>query len=159
MALAGQKKYSQAAELLSRAFTAWQQDPWVRPVVASHAIGVAQTIAQQCNDEAVAAQLFQTLQRPFAVELLRERRSLALVDIARYSAPERINNNVRDALASYREFPVWRKDFLRQRLLAYHALKDPHAEEAAIELHEFLEHEPIRFEAGLHKTVPSVANR
>jgi hypothetical protein len=157
--LAGQDKYAEATELLLRAFRSWQTDPWVRPRIVSQALAALQTVARRCNDPALARQIYDVLQQPFAAELMRERRLLALVEVARYTAAERINPQVREALSPYAAFPLWQKDFLEQRVRAYDALKDANIERAALDLREFRLGEPIRFGPGLRKTEAAVATR
>jgi len=159
MLLAGELHFSEAADLLIRAFESWQQDPWVSPNLASHALAAAQALARRCNDPAIASRIYDTLRTPFAVELVRERRLLALVEVAKYTAPERLNARVREALAAYDSFPLWRKDFLEQRVRTYGALNDSHMERAALELRDFLDHEPVRFDSGLRKSDATVATR
>ncbi len=147
--LTRQQKFGEATDAFVTAFTAWRTDPWVRPELVHVAISGAQALADKCGDEAMALRLFNALREPFAVELGREARLKALVQIAPHTAPQLANPQTRDAIANFGRYPFWTKAFLMRRVQVLHELKDPLFEEAAIDLREFLDLEPTRFETGL----------
>jgi spermidine synthase len=153
--LAAQRRYYEpAGEALLAAFSAWQTDAWAHPAVVSLALTAAQTVAREGHDPALALRLFRSLQKPFAVNLLRERRLAALVEIARRTEANPLNAQLREALAAYAEQPVWQKEFLQQRAIAYRALNDPLVERAALDFRKFLDREPLRFDEGLPQSEP-----
>lgn len=144
---AGRK--AEAAECFTRAFTTWRTDPWVRPELLHKALTTAQALAISCGDPAIALRIYHALREPFAVEILRETRIAALVEIAPHTARSRANPQLREALAHFGPHPLWTKPFLTRRVLAYRDFHDPLLDQAALDLRKFLDLEPTRFDAGL----------
>jgi len=143
------QRFPEAATCFEKAFTAWRTDPWVRPELAQKALSTAQALAVKCGDPVIALRIYKALREPFAVELLREGRLLALVEIAPHTAPNPANPQLREALAEFGPYPLWTKSFLTRRVRAYRDLNDPLLEQAAHDLYEYLNLEPVRFDHGL----------
>ncbi len=153
--LANQKKWPEAAQTLVTAFSAWRKDPWVLPQVLNQTLVAAQSVAAGSHDPALAQQLYDILAEPLAVDMAREHRQMARVEIAKHTGPEIYNPRLAEALEPYVKYPLWQKEFLATRAYAYRALKHPVEAESADDLRLFLMQEPVRFEAGL----PSLENK
>ena len=147
--LAAQQQWPDAAEALLTAFDAWHTDPWASIRVVHQALAAAQAVANACGDAAVAQRLYDALHTPFSVDVARERRLFALVEIAKHTGPNPHNPRALEALEPYAAHPIWRKDFLEQRALTYRALGDPRAAQSLADLRDFLDHEPVRFDNGI----------
>lgn len=153
--LTGMQRFPEAASCFEKAFLAWRTDPWVRPETVHKAISAAQALAAKCGDPAIALRIYNSLREPFAVEILREGRIAALVEIAPHTASRRANPQLRDALANFGPYPLWTKSFLTLRTLAYREFNDPLFEQAALDLREYLDLEPTRFDSGMAGRKPS----
>ncbi len=149
--LSTQDRFAEAADCFAEAFVAWRSDPWARPELMRKSVATATALAVKCGDRSLALRMFGALREPFAVELVREARIAALVEIAPHTAPDRANPQLRAALANFGPYPQWTKDFLARRARAYRDLNDPLFEQAALDLREFLDLEPARFDTSLQK--------
>ena len=144
--LAYKKDYTGATAAYVRAFTLWRQSPWARTRLAAHSIDYAVEMATTANQPALTKTLFDALEQPFAIELVRHWRLSARVNLARLleSTPEG-KEIVLSVLEPYAKHPVWARGFLIWRANNYHRFQDPRASSAALDLHDFLDQEPIAF--------------
>jgi spermidine synthase len=144
---AKQEKWDAAADSLGAAFTAWRTDPWTTPGLFNGSIDLAQRIARESRRHDVAQRMFASLHGAFAVNAAREKRLAALVEIGKQCAGSPFNQFTRIALDEYGPHIPWRGAFLNLHVRTCNALGDPRLESAASDLHRFLAHEPVRFEA------------
>lgn len=148
------QRFPEAVDCFCKAFAAWRTDPWVRPELLQKTLSTAEALAAKCGDPALALRIYEALRQPFAVEILREARIAALVEIAPHTARNRGNEQLREALANFGPYPLWTQSFLTRRTLAYRDFKDPLFEQSALDLNEFLNLEPVRFDTGLKAGKP-----
>jgi len=149
------KEWPQAAAAFTAAFTSWRTDPWAMPQTVVQALEDAAELGRTCGQPAIARQLFDALEQPFAVSLGLEQRRASRVELAKYTEENRVNPQLRIALDDYGPNGVWQENFLRLRLRTYALLSDARMEQAALDCARFSAHEPVRFEKGL--TAPAAA--
>jgi hypothetical protein len=142
---ATRKNPADATEGLVKTFEASRKDPWLRATFLRQVVNTARAVANVSKDPVIARRLYDALSQPFAVEMLNEDRIAARLDIARLTDANRVNPQVRDALEPFATYPKWDEQFLRDRLIAYHSLKDPRVVDAADDLRRYLENRSIAF--------------
>ena len=146
---AKQERWDDATSALGTAFAAWWTDPWASAGIVYESVDLAQRVARESQRHDLARRLFDDLRGPFAVSSARERRMIALVEIAKASADTPFNELTRTALDDYGKNLPWRSAFLQLQVLTCEALHDPRLDSATDDFRRFLAHEPIRFETGL----------
>lgn len=103
-----------SAAALQRAFASYRRNPWPLGLVMSRGLDIAIAISRQ--DPAIAAQLTRSIQEPFALSLLEEKRKTTLLNIAAFVEPSGCGPLTRAAIAQYENEPLWQLRFLETRL-------------------------------------------
>ena len=134
-----QKRYAEAAQALSRAFTGYRTNPWPLPVVMAYSLDTALELA---NDKAAAPVVYQALSEPFAAGQWADHRRIVALAVAEKTGgcgPEAIR-----ALQAFEPYPLWRPEALRMRADCYTRAGLPLAEQARRDYQEFLNAQPPR---------------
>jgi len=139
-----QGKTTEAAQSLAASFTRFQRDPWPWARVMSSALSLVETIA--ASDKARGRELFELLQKPFAVNAMEMERMGALVKLTRQIG---FKESCVQALKPFEPIVPWNVDFLRLRHSCYEANAHPNLARASLELGEFLDNAPVPFGHGL----------
>lgn len=128
-----------AAEGLLKTFEGCRTDPWIRFCFLPQIFEMTRYVANNAKDQEFARQLSQCLSQPFAVESMREVRLTTRMELARLTESNRFNPEFREAAEAYALYPKWDEAFLKERVIAYQAWKDPRLVEAAEDLQRFLD--------------------
>jgi spermidine synthase len=139
-----QGKTAEAAQSLASSFTRFQTDPWPWARVMSSALSLVETLA--AADKAKGRELFEILQKPFAVNAMEVERMAVLVKLTRQIG---FKDSCVPALKPFEPIVPWNVDFLRLRQRCYQANAHPYLARASAELGEFLDHAALPFGHGL----------
>jgi hypothetical protein len=130
--LAESERAPEAASALEAALVGYRSDPWVSSDVMSEAIGRALSIADA--DHALAPRMMALLEKPFVVEMGRERRLTGLIAVARSVEAW---GSCADAYAQLEPDTPWSKWELQERLDCYRGVGDTRAAVAEREVGRF----------------------
>jgi hypothetical protein len=129
-----------AADHLQKAFTACQQNPWVRPRLLNTGMELAQQAA--LRDPQLAQMMFDVFAQPLAAGLWELSRAEVRAVLGRnLPAPKQL-----EAVMDCEPYVPWSREFLEFRLSVYRSAKSPRAEAAAGDLAEYLRHADKSFE-------------
>jgi hypothetical protein len=135
-----QGRTGEAARALAAAFTGFRDNPWPSPFLMAHALDLANEVGTR--DHALAATLYTALEKPFAVEVLDEKRRSIRLQLAGLAD---FNRLCRDEIANAEPWIPWRQDFLALRMRCYEANGDARAALARRDLERYFADEPLPF--------------
>jgi spermidine synthase len=140
-----QNRMFEAAEALRMAFEAYRTDPWPWPLIMEHAIQSAKELAARSPDAITMLRL--ALDAPFAVVMLDEARSEAILSFVLAREPDR---SCVDALRPFEPYVPWHQPLLNWRSRCYKMLHHAEADRAERELQRFVQDQPFMFGSGLN---------
>ncbi|HMJ54457.1 MAG TPA: fused MFS/spermidine synthase [Polyangiaceae bacterium] len=140
-----QGRFVDAAEALRMAFEAYRTDPWPWPLIMEHALQSAKELAARSPD--VIAVLRPALEQPFAVVMLDEARSDAILSFVVARDPD---PSCADALRPFEPYIPWHQALLNWRARCYKMLHHAEADRAEREVQRFLRDQPSSFGSGLN---------
>jgi spermidine synthase len=140
-----QGRFSEAAEALRAAFEGYRTDPWPWPLIMEHALQSAKELAMRSPD--LVAVLRPALEQPFAVLMLDEARSDAILSFVLAREPD---PTCAEALRAFEPYVPWHQALLNWRLRCYKMLHHADAERAEQELQRFVQDQPSQFGSGLN---------
>ena len=128
---------------LEAAFLRLREDPWPELLVLERALQLVPELAEQ--DRSLAERLFRALSEPFSVRVLDEVRLRTLLDVAKGIDAE----HAAEVVQRFEPHVPWDKLFLGYRLAIYQRTGDARAEQAAQDLQQFIDDEPVLFSETL----------
>jgi hypothetical protein len=131
------QQFKEAFACAERAFRAYQTDPWPLKHIMAAALEGARVACAQTVEREQAAQLLQTLQAPFVLELLETERAVARLEMAKAldgQGPLRFTYGV---ITDMEPNVPWTLSFLRLRAESYAQAGDRRAPTAAADLDRF----------------------
>jgi spermidine synthase len=137
---ARQKRYDEAAELLSRAFVAYRRSPWPQRKVMEPAFPLAQEIAKSSPER--AHRMFDALSQPFAAMQFEETRVFSRIVMAPLF--DQCGAKTIAALRAAEPFPIWNREVLTIRANCYALARLPEAGDAWRDLERYVDAEPGR---------------
>jgi len=152
LSLYGSKRPRDAFALAQKALRGYRADPWPRAVVMATALAVAKSVALSRDmPPAAAAELMETLSKPFAVNLLAEERTSARLELAARLDEAWSTHLTRDVVDEFEPNAPWVLGFLRLRADAYEKAGDPRAASAKADVAAFEAGEPRPFALGVRE--------
>lgn len=142
-----QNKPAESWQALKRALIAYRTNPWPNRRLMQSTLPLVRHIARK--SPALAAEVQEVLEHPFAVSLLDESRLLEWLDLA---LARRDGEGCAKALSTFEAYPVWSEDFLRRRLLCYALTNHPLLGRAEEDLEEFYDGQGGDIGAGLSRS-------
>jgi tetratricopeptide (TPR) repeat protein len=140
-----QGRFADAGEALRLAFEAYRTDPWPWPYIMEEALQTAKELA--ARTPAVIGVLRPALETPFAVVMLDEARSDAILSFVLTRDPDRSCADARQPLMPY---VPWHQTLLNWRARCYKMLHHAEADRADRELQRFVQDQPSAFGQGLN---------
>jgi hypothetical protein len=142
-----QAKLDEATQALVSAFIRYRRDPWPWETIMRQAIYTAGEIAHR-NPASIPA-LRAALDVPFAISMLDDMRSDAILTLARSQGIDRSCANV---LAAFEPHVPWQLAVLSWRARCYEMIGHPAATRASADLDEYLSNRQTPFGVGLVET-------
>jgi len=140
MLRARQRRYDEAAALLSRAFIAYRKSPWPQRKILEPAFPIAHEVAKTSPQR--ARTLFAALSQPFAAFQFEETRIFTRIVMAPLF--DRCGAETIAALQAAEPFPIWNREVLTIRANCYALAKRPESAEAWKDLERYVRAEPGR---------------
>ena len=140
---------ARAAEALAAAFQRYRTDPWALPSLMRRALPLALEIARR--DSAQSDRLLDAVSAPFAVNAWEDERRGARDALATLTGRK---GACREAVKAFEPHVPWTGKWLAHRLDCYTETADPGAGQAASDLREFAETQPMRLSARLGLVEP-----
>ncbi|WP_028316403.1 hypothetical protein [Desulfatibacillum aliphaticivorans] len=137
----GQKE--QALGSLEKAFSGMSTHPWTWPVAVQWGLDLAKELARE--DANAAARILAVAAHPFCLMQAEEQRLETRLAAAQVVGFE-------EALAAVGAFGPnhpWTREYLKQRLIAYRAAKDPRTPRALAEMQAYLSNDLLEFSDAL----------
>ncbi len=129
-----------AVSNLVSAFEAYRTDPWPLPLVMERGIDLAVDIARRAPLRE-KQRLFASLEKPFALMMLDDRRNFARLSIADQLAPGQCGTPYMTVLRGFEPHVPWQEAILRSRVDCYEKVGDKRAERARADLARFQRNE------------------
>ncbi len=129
---ARQGRVPEAVNALEAAFVSLRTDPWPMSAAIRQSLAIAKALAQ--HDRASAERMFAALGEPFALELSREDRLRARLELLDVVDPKAHCVSV---MEGFEPSVPWNEEFLVKRVDCYGQAGDPRLELAQKELAEF----------------------
>ena len=133
---------SESAGLLADAFEKYRINPWPMPLIMRRALSLATDMARDSRFSQVGAPLLNSLQQPFAIDMLNEQRRSALLFVAEQISEGRCSTDFVNVIRSYEPHIPWQAIYLERRARCYAETNDPLAARAQRDLEEFRRSEP-----------------
>lgn len=141
---ARQSRFDEAATALESAFAQYQKEPWALLSFKQRAIDLANDLGSRSPQ--LAGRMWRALDKPFAVEAMREQRWMARVRAAQLMD---FKNVCRETLAPFEPQAPWTSEFLEARRACYEAHGDSRVEIAARDLIALRGQQPLPLGTGV----------
>jgi len=138
-----QGRVKEAVGSLEEFFCLARQDPWPDHGLVERSIALAETIANNDPGKETALSLYNALLTPLSVWNANAHRKLAMLAIAMHLDGHRLGDYTARAVEEFEPNIIWDRGFLQARTAAYAAVGGPLADQAAHDLDEFMQREPL----------------
>ena len=132
--------FEEANRFFAASLVAYRSDPWAPPNFMLRTLNLATEVARGRPE--VIRRLFGVLSLPFAVHMMDEARTMALVSMAEALPP---GPECVQTLSLFEPNVPWKADFLSFRLKCYQALGMVLADDARTDLSHFMKDNPSHF--------------